>query len=225
MTDRFGPAPEVGDAPAALDGLLNRFPVLTPPVSTAGAAVLIVLREGLREVETLLIVRAANPDDPGSGQVAFPGGRVAEGDGSLLATALRELEEEVGLTGSDLAGPPRFIGTQPARAFGLTVGVFAAALGPIAQHPRARSPEEVATVFWLPRSALTETRKVTRTTAVGATEVRATVVHGEVLWGFTRRVLRQFFGLPTEDEPSGPAFARPERPRTAREGESSRSDG
>jgi hypothetical protein len=30
---------------------------------------------------------------------------------------------------------------------------------------------------------------------------------GHVLWGFTRRVLRQFFDLPTEDERFGPAFA------------------
>ena len=212
MNEPSDPASSVGNAPAALDDLLGRFPVLTPPVSTAGAAVSIVLREGLREIETLLIVRAANPEDPGSGQVAFPGGRVAEGDGSLLTTALRELEEEVGLMASDLAGPLRFIGTQPARAFGVTVGVFAGSLGPVAQHPSVRSPEEVATVFWLPRSALAETRKVTRTTVLGPTEVRATVVHGEVLWGFTRRVLRQFFGLPTEDELSGPAFARSARP-------------
>lgn len=225
MTEPFDGASVVGDAPIALDALLRRYPVLTPPVSTAGAAVSIVLREGQHEIETLLIVRAANPDDPGSGQVAFPGGRVAEGDGSLLTTALRELEEEVGLTAADLLGPLRFVGAQPARAFGLTVGIFAAALGPVAQHPRARSPEEVATVFWLPRSALAETRKVTRTTALGSAEVRATVVHGEVLWGFTRRVLRQFFGLPTEDEPSGPAFARPERRGSLPEGESSRSDG
>ena len=222
MTEPPDPPSEVGSAPVALDELLHRFPVLTPPVSTAGAAVLIVLREGQHEVETLLIVRAANPEDPGSGQVAFPGGRVAEGDGSLVTTALRELEEEVGLTATDLAGPLRFIGTQPARAFGLTVGIFAAALGPVAQRPRARSPEEVATVFWLPRSALAESRKVTRTTALGATEVRASVVHGEVLWGFTRRVLRQFFGLPTEDEPSGPAFARPDHPAAAPEADHER---
>lgn len=203
-----GQTTPAGNAPATLEGLLERFPVLTPPVSTAGAAVSIVLRDGLHEIETLLIVRASNPDDPGSGQVAFPGGRVAERDGSLVATALRELEEEVGLAADDLGGPLRFVGTQPARAFGLTVGVFAAALGPVSQHPHPRNPSEVATVFWLPRSALAETRKLTRTTAVGPTEVRATVVHGEVLWGFTRRVLRQFFGLPTEDELSGPAFAR-----------------
>lgn len=223
MTAPAAPTERAGTAPDDLEALLARFPEVSPPVSTAGAAVSIVLRQGLKEVETLLIVRATHPTDPGSGQVALPGGRVDDGDGSLASTALRELEEEVGLSRTDLAGPLRFVGTQPARAFGLTVGVFATVLGPVAGRPSPRSPEEVATVFWLPRSALAVTHKVTRDTVIGPTEVRATLVHGEVLWGFTRRVLRQFFGLPTEDELSGPAFAR--RPGPDLPGESARPAG
>jgi len=187
--------------------LLARFPVLTPPVTTAGAAVMIVLRNGLHEVETLLIVRATNPDDPASGHVAFPGGHVGEGDGSLTATALRELEEEVGLKSSDLAGPPHYVGTNFAPRFGLHVGVFAATIGSVATPPTPRNPTEVAHVFWLPRSTLGITRRVTRQTPRGPAQVNATVVDGQVLWGFTRRVVREFFGLPTEDELGGPAFA------------------
>jgi 8-oxo-dGTP pyrophosphatase MutT (NUDIX family) len=197
----------IGDAPASLRELLERYPVLAPPVPTAGAAVMIVLRDGLSEVETLLIVRANNPGDPASGDVAFPGGHVGEEDGSLLATALRELEEEVGLTESDLVGPPRYVGTRFTQRFGLHVGVFAVALGPHGNPPVVRDSTEVAHVFWLPRSALGITRKVHRETARGLLEVNATVVDGQVLWGFTRRVLREFFGLPTEDDLGGPVFA------------------
>jgi ADP-ribose pyrophosphatase YjhB (NUDIX family) len=197
----------VGTAPVSLGELLGRFPVLAPPTHTAGAAVTIVLREGLHEVETLLIVRSTRPDDPASGHVALPGGHVAEVDGSLSDTALRELEEEVGLGSSDLSGPLRFVGTQPAPRFGLTVGLFAAALSPSSGPARVRSPEEVATVFWMPRSSLAQSRKVVREGLHGPVEVHATVVDGEVLWGFTRRALRAFFGLPTEDELVGPAFA------------------
>ncbi len=193
--------------------LVARFPVLTPPVSAAGAAVTLVLREGRAEVETLLIVRASNPEDPASGQVALPGGHVSDGDGSLATTALRELEEEVGLGLADLVGPPCFVALRPAPRFGLTVGVFAAALGPVAAPPAPRSPGEVAHVFWLPRSALAETRRVVRETHLGPREVHATVAHGEVLWGFTRRVLRDFFGFPAEEVLAGPGgpppFGRP----------------
>lgn len=210
-----GPAPLAGEAPASIPDLLGRYPVLIPPVPTAGAAVTIVLREGEREVETLLIVRAANPADPASGDVAFPGGHVAEEDGSLLATAMRELEEEVGIGESDLAGPAHFFGPRFTQRFGLHVGVFAAALGPAGRGPVAYDAREVAHVFWLPRSALGRTRRVFRETSVGGLEVNATVWEREVLWGFTRRVLREFFGLPTEDDLSGPAFAHDSGPPEA----------
>ena len=196
-----------GTAPAQLEDLLERFPVLAPPVSTAGAAVVIVLREGLEDVETLLIERAEQPTDPASGQVAFPGGHVSDADGSLSATALRELEEEVGLSRSDFQGDLRYVDTVLAIRFGLRVGVFATGLAPEAKAPTARSADEVAHVFWLPRRALADSRPIERETMRGPTEVRATVFEGHILWGFTRRVLCQFFGIANRDEPIGPVFA------------------
>jgi len=199
-------APTPGSAPSNLDELLNRFPALSPPVSTAGAAVVIVLRPGSSEVETLLIERTERPEDPASGQVAFPGGHVADGDGSLSDTAVRELEEEVGLDRSDFVGELRYVSTELAIRFGLKVAVFATALGPDAKAPTARSSEEVAHVFWMPRSALGAWRPIVRETSHGAAEVRATVYEGHVLWGFTRRVLCDFFGVPNDDELIGPVF-------------------
>ena len=201
-----------GPAPQGLPEMLARFPALAPPVSTAGAAVVIVLREGRSEVETLLIERAERPEDPASGQVAFPGGHVADGDGSLAVTALRELEEEVGLSRADFVGELRYVTTVLAIRFGLKVAVFATGLAPNATPPTARSSEEVAHVFWLPRSALAESRSIVRETSRGPTEVRATVFEGHVIWGFTRRVLCEFFGVPSQDEAIGPVFV--PHPRT-----------
>lgn len=195
-----------GSAPRGLPELLARFPALAPPVSTAGAAVVIVLREGRSEVETLLIERAERFEDPASGQVAFPGGHVAEGDGSLAVTALRELEEEVGLSRADFSDELRYVGTELAIRFGLKVAVFATGLAAHAKPPTARSSEEVAHVFWLPRSALAQARSIDRETSRGLAEVRATVFEGHILWGFTRRVLCDFFGVPSQDEAIGPVF-------------------
>jgi len=202
-----------GAAPRSVTELLSRFPPLAPPVSTGGAAVVIVLREGASEVETLLIERTERAEDPASGQVAFPGGHVAEGDGSLAETALRELEEEVGLTRADFSGELRYVRTELAVRFGLKVGVFATTLAPGARAASPRSFEEVAHVFWLPRSALAESRPIVRETSHGLAEVRATVFENHVLWGFTRRVILDFFEIPTQDEPIGPIFA----PRPASE--------
>lgn len=196
-----GPPPAGIPGPA---GWLQRFPVVRPATSEAAAAVMIVLREGRTDIETLLIERTVRDEDPASGHVAFPGGRIEPGDSDLAETAVRELEEEVGLGPSDLSAPPVYVGTHLATAFSMQIGIFAAGLGPRGRPPSVRSPREVAHVFWLPRTALERTQRVTRETRVGPKEVEATVYDGHVLWGFTRRVLRDFFDLSGPDPPPAP---------------------
>ncbi len=188
-------------ATLSVDQLVDRFPVLQPPVTAAGAAVTIVLREGRQGPESLLIQRAEDPRDPASGDVGLPGGHVDESDGSLLGTALRELREEVGLGAGDLAGTPRYVRTAPAPRFGLHVGVFTARLSTTAGAPVAVDAKEVAHVFWLPSALLADSRPVVRSTPRGDRSVLATVHDGHVVWGFTRRVLRDFFGLPPDEDP------------------------
>lgn len=190
MTSADGGVPSGGIA--SVLGPLSESP---PPRSAGGAAVLAVLRQGQNDVEVLLIVRAERDDDPASGQIGLPGGHTDEGDATLSDTALRELEEEVGLGRSDLSGPPRFHRLATASVFSLTVGVFAAELGPGHRPPRARDPGEVAHVFWLPRSELRTYRPVVRETSNGPRTVEAVVFNGHVLWGFTRRVLLDLFGI------------------------------
>jgi 8-oxo-dGTP pyrophosphatase MutT (NUDIX family) len=60
------------------------------------AAVLIGLFE-LNAKPTLLFIRRSSTLRAHSGEIAFPGGGVDPGDGSLIMTALREAQEEVGL--------------------------------------------------------------------------------------------------------------------------------
>jgi 8-oxo-dGTP pyrophosphatase MutT (NUDIX family) len=57
--------------------------------------------------QMLFIRRAQREGDPWSGHMAFPGGRRDPEDPDLVATALRELSEEVGLR---LPGPERMLG-------------------------------------------------------------------------------------------------------------------
>jgi 8-oxo-dGTP diphosphatase len=193
-------------APSTVEGWLARFSTGSPPIGRAGAAVTLVLRAGAGDVEVLLIERTERATDPASGQVALPGGHVADEDGNLAMTALRELAEEVGLDRADLAGELRYVSTEHARRFGLSVAVFAAPLGPASRPAFPKSPEEVAHVFWLPRWTLERTQHVHRETGRGLLEVPATVFEQHVVWGFTRRVLRQFFELSSEDDAVGPVF-------------------
>lgn len=135
--------------------------------------------------------------------MALPGGRVDESDGTLVDTALREFEEEVGLGPGDLTAPPRFVAIVAAPIFSMHVGVFAAELAAQGRAPVARSPTEVAHVFWLPAGSLRSSSPVTRDTPRGPREVDAVLHEGHVLWGFTRRVLRGFFELEPFPGPEG----------------------
>ncbi len=82
-------------------GDLERALGLRPPLRSAQtgarAAVALTLRERGGGLELLFIHRAEHPQDPWSGQMAFPGGRAEEGDADLRQTAIRETLEEIGL--------------------------------------------------------------------------------------------------------------------------------
>jgi len=78
------------------------------------AAVAILLRARAGSPEVLLMRRAERDGDRWSGQISLPGGHADAGDADLLATALREVSEEVGL---DLARGARLVGKlQPVQA-------------------------------------------------------------------------------------------------------------
>ena len=141
----------------------------------------------------LLLRRAVRPGDPGSDQVGLPGGRRDPSDPSPLATALRELEEEVGLSARDLGAVPEFLGTYPAPAFRLRVAAFAAPLGAEAAEPYARDPAEVASVFWFPRSALARAERCGIGPTTAPRYVEGVRYRDHLLWGFTYRLLLQLF--------------------------------
>jgi len=63
------------------------------------AAVLVPLYRDVAGEPVLVLIRRTEGGIHG-GQLAFPGGQRAEGDASLYDTALRETEEEIGLTRS-----------------------------------------------------------------------------------------------------------------------------
>ena len=96
---------------ARSERLASGLPVLTPPLgsdfslngvvplpqSFRPAAVLVPLVR--REPGVTVLLTQRTDDMPShAGQIAFPGGRRQEGDADAVATALRETEEEVGLT-------------------------------------------------------------------------------------------------------------------------------
>ena len=61
------------------------------------AAVMMILSEGLEGLSMLFIKRPESDIDAFSGHMAFPGGKMKEGDEGKLATAMRETMEEIGV--------------------------------------------------------------------------------------------------------------------------------
>lgn len=62
----------------------------------SAVAMILQVREG--ELHILMIKRAEREGDPWSGHMAFPGGRMDKADAHGFAVAVRETEEEIGLT-------------------------------------------------------------------------------------------------------------------------------
>ena len=161
------------------------------------AAVMIIVRDDPRGLEVLLGERTKREGDPWSGQIGLPGGRHRAEDPTMLATAVRETNEEVGI---DLEGRAEILGHMPPRAPGnkpevLVVPYVALAMAPIEATPGP----EMASVFWVPLPDLLANQgRATVSTILGELNVPSFTYEGRLIWGFTYRILEEllvFVGL------------------------------
>ena len=166
------------------------------------AAVAAVLRPTTRPdsegPELLLIRRAERSGDPWSGHMALPGGHADATDADLLATALRETREEVGLdlSAHELLGA---LDEHAAHAQGRFTGlVIAPYVFALRGEVEPRINHEVAELLWAPLSpmargeldAVKELRRDGQLVRLPGFQV------GEhVVWGLTHRVLQSLFSV------------------------------
>lgn len=175
--------------------------------SPAQAAVLvpIVMRGTNASSPTVLLTRRAAHMKTHSGQIAFPGGKVDEADPSRQATALREAEEEVGLSARHV----QVIGELPVYITGTSFWVTPV-VGLVSPDFELRpNADEVDEVFEVPLSFLMDPANHRRHTlhwqgahrqwfSMPYQEQRATP-HGQVqpvehfIWGATAGMLRNFY--------------------------------
>lgn len=176
------------------------------------AAVAAVFRPGEEGTEVLLIHRAEHPQDPWSGHVSFPGGRVDPEDRSPQAAAVRETCEEVGL---DLEHSARAIGrfsdltaVAQGRRLGLVIEPFAYEL--VEEAPLTIN-REVQEAFWLPLSFLSDSEQrsfLEYPFEGGAVKLPCYRYQGRVLWGLTLRMLDEVIELLTGKAPTDWPFGR-----------------
>ncbi len=174
----------------ALDG---RVPELTAGSRTTHAAVALILREEQSGLGMLFIERAKHDNDPWSGNLGFPGGKVEKSDGDARIAAERETLEEIGL---DLLGAC-FLGRLSDIAgahLPIWISCFVYAVGPIG--PLSLS-EEVGDAFWVPLDELFDPARHGEFTVRfdGRTLIRPGIRLSQpgkpLLWGITYRLVMQ----------------------------------
>ena len=188
--------------------LAAREPARVPDPAPSRAAVALVLRGGRHGLELLFIRRAEHPQDPWSGQMAFPGGRAEPQDSDLRATAVRETAEEIGL---ELTASATYLGALDEvramarmRPMDLSIAPFVYRLTRPAVELRL-SPE-VRSVHWLALDELLgPTRRSTMEYVYQGTALQFPCLRIEelVIWGLTYRMLSSFSSVLWPDELSG----------------------
>ncbi len=164
-----------------------------PPANPRPAAVLVPLVEREPGLTVLLTQRTADLPSH-AGQVAFPGGRWQEDDADIVATALRETQEEVGITPDHIEVVGRLDLYLTGTGFAVT---------PIVGFVRPpfelqADPREVADIFEVPLAFfLDPAHHELRSAVWGGRERRFYVMPYEnrYIWGATAGMLKNLYDV------------------------------
>ena len=186
---------------ASIERCLGALDPYSIPASVAPrrAAVAIILRAVSEDQdwELLFILRARHREDPWSGHMAFPGGRVDDGDATSLSAARRETAEEIGL---DLNTCSRLLGSIDDIHASAGGKVLPLAISPyvflITGGVETTPNHEVDEVHWIRVSELLDpaTRSTTPYTLRGVHfDLPCFRVRHRVIWGLTYQMLMRLF--------------------------------
>jgi 8-oxo-dGTP pyrophosphatase MutT (NUDIX family) len=167
-----------------------------PAAAPRRAAVAAVLHDEPDGPHVLLMKRVERAGDPWSGHISLPGGGYHAGeDADLLATAIRETHEELGieLTGARLLGNLAPLHPRTSGPAGIEVTPFVfhtrLALEPVC------GPEALA-AFWLPLDlAASGALDSTFEYPSAAMKFPAWSYEGYVIWGLTWRILADLLAV------------------------------
>jgi 8-oxo-dGTP pyrophosphatase MutT (NUDIX family) len=163
------------------------------------AAVMMILGESPDGLSMLFIKRPESDIDAFSGHMAFPGGKMMEGDESKLATAIRETHEEIGVdlyTSGRVIGELDDINPNNPRASNYIVTPYLSVL----REEVLIVPNlyEVEAALWIPVKHLIDGKNF----AVRLRERNGKMVEDYVysfgkyiIWGMTGRILHGFFSI------------------------------
>lgn len=151
------------------------------------AGILVPVTDSARDPEIILTQRAAHMKTH-RGQVAFPGGRREAHDPDLVATALRESHEEIGLFPGDVEVVAPL--SQVISRYGILVSPFVGVVS--GREELQANPEEIDSIFRVPVSFFLEDKRL-RTDELAFRNMRLQVPcwewEGYHIWGMSALVL------------------------------------
>ena len=162
-----------------------------PGADYTPAAVLVPLLL-LHDEWSLLYTRRTDRVDSHRGQVAFPGGVIEAGDDGPIAAALRETQEEIGVSPDDVEVLGHMDPMPTITEFCVTpvVGLIPW------PYPLRINPDEVATTFVVPLDWLQDTNNMEVGYRASGLEVEFFKPYEEeVIWGATARITLDFLKL------------------------------
>jgi ADP-ribose pyrophosphatase YjhB (NUDIX family) len=156
-----------------------------------------ILHQAEHDVEILFIQRSTHDNDPWSGHLAFPGGKLETGERECEA-ACRETREEIGMDlqrGAYLGRLSDIIGAN------LPVRVSCCLYGIEKKHFKPVLNEEVRKLFWVSLSDLCDPERHLQSSVTfdekifEVPAIRLPVENTPVLWGITYRLVMQFLSM------------------------------
>ncbi len=167
------------------------------PTAARQAAVLLALFPKDGEWNIVLIERNANDRDHHGGQISFPGGKAEPYDGTMLKTALREAEEEVGIAQQEV----KILGGLTDLYIPVSNFQVHPFLGYLEAAPTYRLQlEEVNAVLEAPLSHFQQQGRgqvtdIPINSQIMLKNVPYFDLHGRVLWGATAMMLNELLDL------------------------------
>jgi 8-oxo-dGTP pyrophosphatase MutT (NUDIX family) len=163
------------------------------PDTHVKACILALLFPKNKKWHITLIHRVSdNPNDPHAGQLGFPGGKFEESDYSYQDCALREAEEELGITASEIG----IIGELSSLYIPVSNYLIYPFVGFVSSEPDFNPQKsEVTSVITLPLDDLIDQRNKKQTRIETPTAVLEDVpyydVHSVPLWGATAMIISE----------------------------------
>jgi len=177
--------------------LNSRIPLRSPSESRTHAAVALVVKEEDEGLSILFIERAHHENDPWSGDLGFPGGKVEEDDDGAQGAAVRETMEEIGL---DLSCADCLGQLDDIAGAHLPVHI-SCYVWSVRNSPSFTLSHEVSAAFWFPMKDIVDPSRHGEFTVRFRNKsylrpaIRILEPGRTVLWGITYRLVMQFLGI------------------------------